>query len=694
MKLRAPLLLIVCLLLASSFLFLGGEKAAAVSAADWKPGRIIDDVVFQNKNSMTVAQIQTFLNSQLPSCDTHGTGLISYKYNPNTRKVNANNINESGDQWITTSRALYTYRVHLYRKFYRQANDQYAGSPGAIANYYNPPTPYTPTISAPNPPGIPDAEHSWYTSNTWMMCLKDFYQNPSNMQSNYGTGVIPAGARSAAQLIHDAAQNQNVNPQVYMVLLQKEQSLIGDNWPWPDQYDKATGNNCPDTAPCNPAYAGFWRQVNNAGAQFNYYVNNFDQYNYAPGWNSILLHPNTACGRRDIFIENAFTAALYIYTPYTPNEAALANMYGTGDGCSSYGNRNFWRIFSDWFGSTTYLDANSIRNNIPVTIVANAPASPAVGQQITYTVSFKNNFASELHLDGVGVVGRAGSMTSGANRDFGWQGPITLSAGETRQFSFTTTIWDIGSIHIWPSILYHGTFVQYNNWGSTLEGRNPNFTLSEALNIDASSVYVGQEVTFSAKIKNNETFAVRYDALGIPVKYQGSQNYDATWVGPGTIAPGAELALSGKRRLDKNGNFTYWVANYSGGRYTPIGPTKSLTAQSVQPNFSVSAVSLSPSTLVQGQNVNATFSVTNNLPVPITVGGVGVVGRYGTFTGPNRDIGWQGPVTFAAGETKNFSGYSRMITEVGTHYYWIGIFYNGSYIQFNHWGRTVVSQAP
>ena len=37
--------------------------------------------------------------------------------------------------------------------------------------------------------------------------------------------------------------------------------------------------------------------------------------------------------------------------PYRPNAAALANLYGTGDACSAYGNRNFWRYFNDWFGN-------------------------------------------------------------------------------------------------------------------------------------------------------------------------------------------------------------------------------------------------------------------------------------------------------------------------------------------------------
>lgn len=67
---------------------------------------------------------------------------------------------------------------------------------------------------------------------------------------------------------------------------------------------------------------------------------------------AIAYHPNASCGSSTVTLANRATAALYNYTPYQPNEAALAHMYGTGDDCSSYGNRNFWRIFTDWFGST------------------------------------------------------------------------------------------------------------------------------------------------------------------------------------------------------------------------------------------------------------------------------------------------------------------------------------------------------
>lgn len=55
------------------------------------------------------------------------------------------------------------------------------------------------------------------------------------------------------------------------------------------------------------------------------------------------------CGYVKAKIANQATRALYIYTPYAPNAAALANIWGTGDGCSAYGNRNFWRQYRMWF---------------------------------------------------------------------------------------------------------------------------------------------------------------------------------------------------------------------------------------------------------------------------------------------------------------------------------------------------------
>ncbi|MFP3589493.1 hypothetical protein SCB29_38725, partial [Paraburkholderia sp. SIMBA_055] len=60
----------------------------------------------------------------------------------------------------------------------------------------------------------------------------------------------------------------------------------------------------------------------------------------------VKYHPNSACGTTGVTIQNKATAALYYYTPYVPNKAALAAGYGTGDSCSSYGNRNFVNYYT------------------------------------------------------------------------------------------------------------------------------------------------------------------------------------------------------------------------------------------------------------------------------------------------------------------------------------------------------------
>jgi hypothetical protein len=265
----------------SLVLTVGTSPATAISGADWKAGRIMDDSVFYNSFSMNAAHIQQFLNAKNPSCDRWGTEPS--EFGGGTRA-------------------------------------QYGTAHG------NPP-PYT--------------------------CLKNYYENTTTKENNLEGRPIPAGAKSAAQIIWDAAQLYDINPQVLITLIQKEQTLVTDEWPFPRQFRSATGYGCPDSSGCNSLYYGFYNQVRNAARQFRLYANNPNNFNHVPRQNNFIRwSPNTSCGGSTVFIENQATASLYNYTPYQPNAAALNNLRGTGDGCSAYGNRNFWRIFHDWFGST------------------------------------------------------------------------------------------------------------------------------------------------------------------------------------------------------------------------------------------------------------------------------------------------------------------------------------------------------
>lgn len=261
----------------------------AVSGSDFKAGYIIDDAIFYNENAMDAPSIQSFLNARVPNCDTNG----------------AIKATEFGRSDLTHA--------------------QYA----ALKGWQSPP----------------------YT------CLKDYRQDVPAMEgaSGYCNAINPSSSQTGAQIISLIAKACHINPQVLVILLQKEQSLILDTWPLNSQYTKATGFACSDTAPCNAAYGGFFYQVYYAARQFQVYKKNPNNYNYVAGrYNNIYYNPSlSSCGSSQVYIQNQATAALYIYTPYQPNTAALNNLYGTGDGCSSYGNRNFWRLFNDWFGSTT-----------------------------------------------------------------------------------------------------------------------------------------------------------------------------------------------------------------------------------------------------------------------------------------------------------------------------------------------------
>ena len=267
--------------------FIASSRVSAAPIVGFEPGRIIDDDVFTASGSMSVGQVQSFLNSKVPNCDTWGTQPS--EFGGGTRA-----------QWGT---------AHGY------------------------PPPYT--------------------------CLKDYSQN----------------GLTAAQMIYDRGREFGINPQVLIVLLQKEQGLVTDTWPLSRQYRSATGYGCPDSAPCDSKYYGLFNQLWWASYMYRSILNNYSGW-YTPyvlGNNTIKWNPSSSCGSSVVNIENRSTQALYNYTPYRPNQAALNAGWGTGDSCSSYGNRNFYLYFTEWFGSVRGDSYYSCRDGGNIGSVGSGP---------------------------------------------------------------------------------------------------------------------------------------------------------------------------------------------------------------------------------------------------------------------------------------------------------------------------------
>ena len=197
-------------------------------------------------------------------------------------------------------------------------------------------------------------------------CLKNYIEN----------------GKSAGTIIAEAAQANSINPQVLLATLQKETGLVTLSQPGAWRYRTAMGYACPDSTPgvCDSRYLGFTNQVNMAATMFRR-IMSYDPNWYTPyqvGVNYIGFNPSSSCGGTNVTIQNRATAALYSYTPYQPNAAALAAGYGEGNSCSAYGNRNFWLYFNNWFGSSissiliqspqsqaVYLQSGNTRFGIP-----------------------------------------------------------------------------------------------------------------------------------------------------------------------------------------------------------------------------------------------------------------------------------------------------------------------------------------
>ncbi|WP_394551186.1 hypothetical protein ACDF64_10880 [Agromyces sp. MMS24-JH15] len=258
-------------------------------------------------------------------------------------------------------------------------------------------------------------------------CLAVYRADTPTRTWSFGTCATYWGAagESAARIIFKVQQACNLSAKVILVTLQKEQSLVTNPAPSDSVMRKAMGYGCPDTAVCDSTYYGFFNQVFAAGRQLTWYGNPEGSFTYirVGQVNQIRYHPDAGCGTKGVLVKSRATAALYYYTPYTPNDAALANLGGTGNGCSAYGNRNFWVFYNNWFGPTVGPDG---RAYIAAEYSAQGGPSGHLGQPITEVLVIPENGG------GLGQAYQNGSIYWTATT-----GARTVSAGPLRDYYFS-----------------------------------------------------------------------------------------------------------------------------------------------------------------------------------------------------------------------------------------------------------------
>ena len=259
---------------------------------------------------------------------------------------------------------------------------------------------------------------------------------------------IPSGTGSFAQMLARITAACRINPQVALVMIAKESQGLTRN-PVPAAL---TGFGCPDTGPagsanCDGDQSGVWAQTFGMIQAFARLYADPTRINYPVGQTSQILWnvAETGCGAEPVTVQSTATAILYTYTPYQPNAASLAAYPGEGDACSSYGNRNVFRLFQEWFGSTgggkagtgttpadSAAGAGTITTDgVQVTIPAVASVDPAVaGRTITApTPAVAQGLAAGFAVLGMPYVWGGGGGGAGPNNGCGRGGGDYNSCG-------------------------------------------------------------------------------------------------------------------------------------------------------------------------------------------------------------------------------------------------------------------------
>src|SRR3990167_3953529 len=207
--------------------------------------------------------------------------------------------------------------------------------------------------------------------------------------------------RSAAELIYDASTSSGLNPQVVLVTLQKEQTLITGTFSdaaLQRALDRSLGFGCPDEGGCSDIFLGFYHQLfGNFDSEDTRYIGmpsslvrsfNFESGGVRVGRGPLLNGhtarrgevitlentqgpPNNAPATQSVTLTNFATTALYRYTPHVYN-----------------GNFNFHKFFTQWFryangtllqtaGGSVYVIDNGLKRQISVFVMTQRGLNPA-----------------------------------------------------------------------------------------------------------------------------------------------------------------------------------------------------------------------------------------------------------------------------------------------------------------------------
>lgn len=186
---------------------------------------------------------------------------------------------------------------------------------------------------------ISDREMTDFTA--WNQdALQKFLESKPGVLAGKKFTDLDGQEKSAGEIIYQNSQRYQINPQVLLALLQKEQSLVENPNPSAYNFDWAAGygrcDSCDQNDPNIAKFKGFAKQVDSAAGALRFFLETGKDWLKQPG----LIYNIDS---RPIIPANQATANLYTYTPHLE------------------GNYNFWRVWQKWFAKI-FPDGVTVRD--------------------------------------------------------------------------------------------------------------------------------------------------------------------------------------------------------------------------------------------------------------------------------------------------------------------------------------------
>jgi uncharacterized protein (DUF58 family) len=282
------------------------------------------------------------------------------------------------------------------------------------------------------------------------------------------------------------------------------------------------------------------------------------------------------------------------------------------------------------------------------------PANPVAGQNVTAAFQIRNDADAAVN---VGLMTVAARGPQGQNLDFTSDTNVTIQPNSTYTFSKTKALPYAGN-YTFDIVNYRsgsGWSARYPQLGSGITGSTTaslgaNPLVVTPLGLSPANPIAGQNVTASFQLRNDADAAVNVGLMAVAVRGPQGQNLDYVPDSDVTIQPNSTYTYSKTQVLPYSGGYSFDIVNYrpSAGWSTSYPAANTgvarLMARTVGQNPVISTpLSISPANPVAGQNVTASFEITNDGDTPMSLGLMAVavrdpLGRVADFAGENNVV--------------------------------------------------------